>query len=129
MSQPVSQVAVNETARLIERFDLLLEDVQRTVSKMTLELEGSIARLSGRRTVQCSKCRVTVDIEKVNLPNRCMSKDCPLKPQEQKNALYEIMGHLGAAKMQRAPSDDQIIAEHIDDALDIATKAYSSIKD
>jgi len=83
MSQPVSQVAVNETARLIERFDLLLEDVQRTVSKMNMELEGSIARLAGRPTVQCSKCRVTVDIEKVNLPNRCMSKTCPLKPQNQ----------------------------------------------
>lgn len=37
------------------------------------------------------------------------------------DALIEIIGHLGAALMQRAPSDDQIIAEHIDAALAIAT--------
>lgn len=36
--------------------------------------------------------------------------------------LLEIIGHLSAAKMQRAPSDDKIIAEHIDAALAIATK-------
>lgn len=46
-----------------------------------------------------------------------------------KQSLAEIMSHLGAAQIQRAPSDDKIIAEHIDQALDIATKTYRSIKD
>lgn len=36
--------------------------------------------------------------------------------------LIEIIGHLGAAAMQRAPSDDRIIADHIDAALALATK-------
>lgn len=40
--------------------------------------------------------------------------------------LESIIGHLGAAKMQRAPSDDRIIAEHIETALDIATAARRS---
>lgn len=35
-------------------------------------------------------------------------------------AILTIIGHLGAAQMQRAPSDDRIIAEHIDAALKIA---------
>lgn len=34
--------------------------------------------------------------------------------------LLEIIGHLGAAKMQTLPSDDQIIAEHIRSAYDLA---------
>lgn len=38
--------------------------------------------------------------------------------------LTEIMAHLGAAKMQRLPSDDRIIAEHIDAALELARAAY-----
>lgn len=38
--------------------------------------------------------------------------------------LLEIMGHLGAAKMQRLGSDDQIIAKHIDAALELARAAY-----
>lgn len=40
--------------------------------------------------------------------------------------LESIIGHLGAAKMQRAPSDDRIIAEHIEAALDVATAARRS---
>lgn len=38
-----------------------------------------------------------------------------------------IMGHLGAARMQRAASDDKIIADHIDAALEIATKTFRAI--
>jgi hypothetical protein len=34
--------------------------------------------------------------------------------------LLEIIGHLGAARTQRLPSDDQIIAEHIRAAYDLA---------
>lgn len=40
-----------------------------------------------------------------------------------RDALLEIAGHLGAAQIQRAPSDDKIIAEHIDAALVIAQRA------
>lgn len=49
--------------------------------------------------------------------------------KEVKERLLDIMSHLGAAKCQRAPSDDQIIAEHIDRAHEIATATYRSIKD
>lgn len=38
------------------------------------------------------------------------------------DALDEIIGHLGAAQIQRAASDDKIIAEHIDAALDAAKR-------
>ena len=41
--------------------------------------------------------------------------------------LLEIMGHLGAAKIQRVDSDDNIIAGHIDDALEIARTAYRQL--
>lgn len=41
--------------------------------------------------------------------------------------LVEIIGHLGAAKMQRAASDDRIIAEHIDAALEIASAARRAL--
>lgn len=51
------------------------------------------------------------------------------KEQHIKAALLDIIGHLGAAQIQRAPSDDKIIAEHIDHANEIATKVYRSIKD
>ncbi len=37
--------------------------------------------------------------------------------------LLEIIGHLGAAKMQRIPSDDEIIGEHIDAAYELAKVA------
>lgn len=36
--------------------------------------------------------------------------------------LLEIIGHLGAAVIQRAPSDDKIIMDHVQDAYDIAVK-------
>lgn len=42
-------------------------------------------------------------------------------------ALENIMGHLGAARMQRAASDDKIIAEHIDAALEMATNTFRAI--
>ncbi len=45
------------------------------------------------------------------------------------DALDEIRAHLGAAKMQRAPSDDKIIAAHIDAALEIARTACRTFKD
>jgi hypothetical protein len=41
--------------------------------------------------------------------------------------IHEIIGHLGAAAMQRSPSDDKIIAEHIDAALVLASKALASL--
>lgn len=42
--------------------------------------------------------------------------------------LLEIMGHLGAALIQQAPSDDKIIMDHVRDAHEIATKLYREIK-
>ena len=42
--------------------------------------------------------------------------------------LLEIMGHLGAALIQQAPSDDQIIMGHVREANDVATKLYREIK-
>lgn len=45
-----------------------------------------------------------------------------------KTQLLEIMGHLGAALIQQAPSDDQIIMGHVRDANDIATKLYRETK-
>lgn len=41
-------------------------------------------------------------------------------------ALEAVVAHLGAAKMQRAPADDKIIADHIDAALEIAKKARAA---
>lgn len=52
-----------------------------------------------------------------------------MSEKDVKNALLEIMSHLGAAQIQRASSDDQIIANHIDRANEIATNTYRSIKD
>lgn len=42
-------------------------------------------------------------------------------------ALENIMGHLAAARMQRSASDDKIIADHIDAALEIASKTYRAV--
>lgn len=33
-------------------------------------------------TVQCERCRVTVPIDKVDVPNRCTDHRCPLKRRE-----------------------------------------------
>lgn len=41
--------------------------------------------------------------------------------------LDEIIGHLGSAKVQRAQSDDKIIAGHIDAAYDAATKLRGTL--
>jgi len=45
-----------------------------------------------------------------------------------KQALLEIIGHLGAARCQRAPSDDAIIAGHIDHAYVEATVALRGLQ-
>lgn len=42
--------------------------------------------------------------------------------------IENLRGHLGAAKVQRAPSDDKIIANHIDAAYDIALRAERIIE-
>lgn len=47
------------------------------------------------------------------------------KRSELVKALEEIRGHLGAAKMQRAPSDDAIIADHIDASHKLANDALT----
>lgn len=85
MQQPINQVAVNEATRLVARFDTLIEDMQRACSAMLKESEATVARLSGRPTVRCLKCRVEVDATKINLPNRCMDRQCPVKQQEQQS--------------------------------------------
>ena len=36
--------------------------------------------------------------------------------------LLEIIGHLGAAVIQRARCDDEIIMDHVQDAYDLAVK-------
>ena len=41
----------------------------------------------------------------------------------------DLRGHLGAAKVQRIPSDDKIIAEHIDAAYDLALRAERRISE
>ncbi|MFG1413428.1 hypothetical protein V5G24_20160 [Xanthobacter sp. VTT E-85241] len=38
--------------------------------------------------------------------------------------LLTIIGHLGAAEIQSLPTDDQIIMDHVRDALEIARAAY-----
>ena len=45
-----------------------------------------------------------------------------------KSHLDEIIGHLGAARTQRASTDDKIIAEHIDDAYEAAMAMTSEIE-
>jgi hypothetical protein len=42
--------------------------------------------------------------------------------------LEEIVGHLGAARIQRDPSDDKIIAEHIDAAHEAAVTAWRIVR-
>lgn len=81
MTPSVSQVSVNETERLLRRFDLLIEDIQNATSLMLRECEASQARLAGRETVKCTKCRVEVDIAKLNQPGRCEDRHCPLKKE------------------------------------------------
>ena len=49
-----------------------------------------------------------------------------MSDDEKIEALDKIRAHLGAAKMQRAPSDDKIIADHIDAAHAIACRALKS---
>lgn len=41
--------------------------------------------------------------------------------------LLEIIGHLGAAVIQRAPSDDKIIMDHVQDAYEIALQLRRDI--
>jgi len=43
-----------------------------------------------------------------------------LAPITSEQALFEIIGHLGAAVSQSLPSDDQTIMEHVRAALDMA---------
>jgi hypothetical protein len=44
-------------------------------------------------------------------------------------ALLDIVGHLHAAQVQRAASDDRIIAEHIDAALALARQVRRTRSD
>lgn len=82
MQQPVSQVAVDAATQLIDRFDLVLEDMQNAMSMMLRASEGAEAMLAGRETVKCTRCGVSVDASKINLPNRCMNTQCPVKAPE-----------------------------------------------
>lgn len=41
--------------------------------------------------------------------------------------LLEVIGHLGAALIQQAPSDDKIIMDHVRDAHDIAVQVRRAI--
>jgi hypothetical protein len=41
--------------------------------------------------------------------------------------IEKIAGHLYAAKIQRSPTDDQIIAEHIEDAHEAAIDLLHSV--
>ena len=50
------------------------------------------------------------------------------RAEEAARSLELIVGHLGAAKVQRAPSDDTIIAEHIADAYTIALHALRRLR-
>jgi hypothetical protein len=46
-------------------------------------------------TVKCPLCRVDVPIDKIDLPNRCLHPQCPLKrgdPRAEKNAPRLICG-------------------------------------
>jgi hypothetical protein len=47
--------------------------------------------------------------------------------EEARQKLGLIVGHLGAASIQRSPNDDAIIANHIDDALKLATAARAAL--
>lgn len=84
MSQPISQVYVNEAARLCARFDTLIEDIQRSCELMIMEADSLQAHLAKRETVKCEKCRIDVDVSKLNLPGRCRDRGCPLRKDEQK---------------------------------------------
>lgn len=79
-----SQVAVDEITRLIARHETFIEDIQRAASDMLKASEATVAQLQGRETVKCSRCGVTVDVSKINLPNRCTSSQCPLKSEDGK---------------------------------------------
>lgn len=79
----LDQHHVNEAARLIARFDTVLEDAQRAIARGLMECDAGMARLQGRPTVKCERCRVEVDQSKVHLPNRCMDKQCPHKPKDE----------------------------------------------
>lgn len=48
-----------------------------------------------------------------------------IRPTEDR--LLEIIGHLGAAVIQRAPSDDQIIMDHVQDAYELALQLRRDI--
>jgi hypothetical protein len=52
----------------------------------------------------------------------------PPKPDVE-GALYEIIGHLGAADSQSLPSDDQIIMEHVRQSRQLAKKILSELLD
>lgn len=81
MTNQVSQIAVNETARLIARMETMVEDMQTALSAIVMETDASMARLQGRPTVKCPRCRVTVDVDKLDLPGRCIDHRCPLSKE------------------------------------------------
>ena len=49
-------------------------------------------------------------------------------PATAHDLISEIIAHLRAAQMQHAPSDDAIIAEHIDAALQAAKQAQREMR-
>jgi Trk K+ transport system NAD-binding subunit len=53
----------------------------------------------------------------------------PVVPPEPdvEGALYEIIGHLGAADSQSLPSDDQIIMEHVRQSKNLAKKILGEL--
>lgn len=50
------------------------------------------------------------------------------RPTLDKSVVQEILAHLGAAKMQILPTDDQIIAQHIIAAHSLAHALNRSIE-
>lgn len=81
LQQPINQHTVNEISRLTARIDTICENIQQAACLAIMECDGSIARITGRQTVKCSKCRVDVDTSKLNQPGRCTDRYCPLKKE------------------------------------------------
>lgn len=50
------------------------------------------------------------------------------RADEALKALEQIAGILGACVVQRSPSDDKIIAEHIEECRDIASAAATRLR-
>lgn len=79
----ISQVQANQGSALCARILALCEDTTIQLNLASREIASTIAKLEGRPSVTCERCRLSVPVDALGKKDRCVDAGCPLNNAEQ----------------------------------------------